>query len=263
MDVRLYRGERRVEFAVEVDWDGRGGFLAAHLTYPTAGALSGDMPFCVEDKPIADEPYVGIERTRDGAFIARSFVDWVGKDRSMAYVSHDGDRWFIFDRERNELAHILINSVDEPYAQWEESVNATMRGVGRHRFTFSLVPHESNWRQANLWRLSEELCTPVLETLATPGGELPASGSLIEVAPPGVALSACYRDGDRVLVRVHDTVGAGGETQITLPFEVADATVVDLHGDPLDGAEVEADGRTVTLTLTPWQIATVAVTPEE
>lgn len=263
MDVRLYRGERRVEFEVEVDWDGRGGFLAAHLPFTGEGELSGDMPFCVEDKPIADEPYVGIERTREGAFIARSFVDWAGEGRSIAYISHDGDRWFIFDRERNELAHILLNSVDEPYAQWEESVNRQMRGEGHHRFTFSIAPHESNWRQAGLWQLSEHLRTPVLEALPASGGDLPARGSLLEVTPPGVALSACYRDDDRVLVRVFDTVGAGGEAQITLPFEVAEGQLVDLHGAPLDGADVEADGNTVSLHLTPWQIATVAVTRAE
>lgn len=259
MDVRLYRGERRVEFAVEVDWDGRGGLLAAHLPYPGEGELSGDMPFCVEDKPIGEEPRVGIERTRDGAFIARSFVDWTGKPGSIAYISHDGDRWFILDRERNELAHILINSVDEPYAQWEESVNRQMRGEGRHRFTFSIAPHESNWRQAGLWQLSEHLRTPVLETLPTPGGDLPARGSLLEVSPPGVALSACYRDGERVLVRVFDTVGAGGEARIGLPFDIAEAELVDLNGEPLEGGEVEADGRSVSLRLTPWQIATLAV----
>ncbi len=270
MDVRLYRGERRVEFAVEVDWDGRGGFLAAHLPWPGAGEISADMPFCVEDKPLADEPYVGIERTREGMFIARSFVDCVCDGGSMAYVSHDGDRWFLFDRERNTLAHILINSVDEPYAQWEESVNRQMRGVGRHRFTFSIVPHEHNWRQAGLWQLSEHLRTPVLEVLpaanagagARAGGELPAAGSLLEVSPAQVALSACYRDGERTLVRVFDTVGAGAQARIALPFEVADAELVDLNGEPLELPAPEIDGRTVALTLAPWQIATVAVTPE-
>lgn len=262
MDVRLYRGERRVEFAVEVDWDGRGGFLAAHLPCSGDGALSADMPFCVEDKPLADEPWAGIERTREGMFIARSFVDRVGDGRAIAWVSHDGDRWFIFDRERNELAHILINSVDEPYAQWEESVNRQMRGIGRHRFIFSIVPHEHNWRQAGLWQLSEHLRTPVLETLPTPGGDLPATGSLLEVAPAQVALSACYRDGERVIIRVFDTVGAGAQAQVTLPFGIAAAELVDLNGEPLDGAAPEVDERTLTLALTPWQIATVAVTPE-
>jgi alpha-mannosidase len=263
MDVRLYRGERRVEFAIDVEWDGRGGFLAAHLPFPDEGDLAGDMPFCVEDKPLGDEPWVGIERTREGMFIARSFMDWTDGDRSIAYISHDGDRWFIFDRERNELAHILVNSADEPYAGWQESINRRIRGVGRHCFTFSVVPHEGNWRQAGLWQLSERLRTPVLETLPTFGGDLPASGGMLSVSPPGVALSACHRDDERLLVRVFDTVGAGGESQITLPFKVAEAELVDLNGFPLDEGEAQADGNSVSLRLSPWQIATVAVTPAD
>ncbi len=259
MDVRLYAGERRVEFAVEVEWDGRGGFLAAHMPLAEEGALSADMPFCVEDKPLAEEPCVGIERTRKGMFIARSFVDQVTDEGSLAYLSHDGDRWHIHDRERGELAHILINSVDEPYAKWEDSVNSTMRGIGRHRFTFSIAPHDGDWREDALWQLSENLRMPVLETVPTPGGDLPASGALLEVSPDSVALSACHNDGDRMLVRIFDTAGTGADAQITLPFEVAEATLVDLHGEPLAGTGVEADGRAGSLELNPWQIATVAV----
>ena len=141
LEVRLYRGERRIELGVEVDWDGRDGFLAAHLPFPFAGELFGDMPFCVELKDLAAEPYVGIERQRPGMFIARSFVDRVGAEASMAWVSHDGDRYFIHDAQTDTLAHLLVNSVRTCYADWEESVNRQMRGAGHHEFTCSIVPH--------------------------------------------------------------------------------------------------------------------------
>jgi len=257
LEARLHAGERRVEFAVEVEWDGRGGHLASHLPFPGRGAITGDMPFCVEDKPLWDEPYVGIERTREGMFIARSFVDWTADGRGLAYVSHDGDRYFILDREANVLAHILINSVREPYAEWEESVNRQMRGEGRHRFTFSLVPHEPG--AIDLWRLSENLRTRVLQTRPLGAGELPMAGSLLAVSPRGVSLSACHADGDRLLLRVFERSGGPARAEIALPFEVAEAAVVDLNGEPMDGPVVEVDGRTVAVKLRPWQIATVAV----
>jgi len=261
LEARLYRGGRRVELSLQVEWDGRGGFLATHLPYPGEGALAGDMPFCVEDKPLDEEPYVGIERTREGMFIARSFVDWVGDGRSMAYISHDGDRYFIFDRDRNTLAHILVNSVREPYAEWEESVNRQMRGEGRHRFTFSLVPHEGGWRDARLWQLSEDLRTAVLQTRPLGSGDLPPHGSLLAVEPDHVALSACYRDGEGVLMRVFDTSGEGARPRLTLPFDVADAFLVDLNGEALDEPPPAVEGPSVELPLGPWQIATVALAP--
>lgn len=259
LEARLYAGEPRAEFAVEVQWDGRNGFLAALLPYPEQGELVGDMPFCVENKPLWDEHWVGIERTRPGMFIARSFVDWTADGHGIAYLSHDGDRYYYMDLEEHELAHILVNSVAEPYADWEESVNRQMRGVGRHRFTFSLVPHAGDWREAGLPALSERLRTPVLQTRPRGRGDLPMAGSLLAVAPETVALSACYTDGDRVLVRVYDATGDGGRTAITLPFAVSAAERVDLNGEPMDGPEVHIEERTVALELRPWEIMTVAV----
>ncbi|MEA3401535.1 MAG: glycoside hydrolase family 38 C-terminal domain-containing protein [Armatimonadota bacterium] len=263
MEVRLYRGQRRVEFAVEVEWDGRGGFLASHLPWPGPGELFGDMPFCVEPTPLDDEPYVGIERAREGMFIARSFVDHVGDGGSIAYLSHDGDRYFIRDRERSTLAHILINSVREPYAEWEESVNRTMRGKGLHRFTFSLVPHEGDWRDGGLWRLSEELRTPVLQTRPLGAGDLPMHGELLAVEPGNVSLTACYADAGRVLVRLCELHGTHTEAMVRLPFEAAEAALVDLAGHSLDARPPRVDGRTVALPMSPHQIATLALTVEE
>ncbi|MGD9495538.1 MAG: hypothetical protein AB7Y46_04410 [Armatimonadota bacterium] len=259
LEARLYGGERRVEFAAQVEWDGRSGFLAAHLPYPGPGQIAGDMPFCVEDKPLWDEPYVGIERTRPGMFIARSFADWSAGGRGLAYISHDGDRYFIMDRDANVLQQILINSVREPYAEWEEDVNRQMRGEGRHAFAFSVVPHEGGWREAGLWRLSEDLRTPVLQTRTLGRGELPMEGRGLAVSPETVALSACYADRGRVLVRVFDSVGEGAQARIELPLEVAQAQVVDLNGEAMDGPPVRVEGEALLVELGPWQIATVAV----
>ncbi len=258
LEARLYADERRVEFSVEVEWDGRGGFLAAHLPYPGRGEIAGDMPFCVEGKPLWAEPYVGIERTRPGMFIARSFVDWTAGERGMAYISHDGDRYFIMDLEANVLQHILINSVREPYAEWEESVNRQMRGEGRHEFSFSVVPHEGGWREARLWQLSEALRTPVLRTRPLGRGELPMAGSALAITPETVALSACYADRERVLIRALDTTGEGARARIELPFDVVRAEIVDLNGEPM-ADEVTVDGREVRVELGPWQIVTVAL----
>ena len=196
LEARLYRGERRVEMRVEVDWDGRDGFLVSHIPVSDEARLFADMPFCVEDKRLDEEPYVGIERRREGMFIARSFVD----AGPLAYVSHDGDRYFIRDREAGTLAHILVNSVRSFYAEWEENVNRQMRGEGRHEFTFSLVPHAGDWREAGLWRLSEDLRNPAQTAWPLPGGELPAKRSLISVEPANVQMSACYLDGGRLLL---------------------------------------------------------------
>ncbi len=253
LEARLYRGERRVEMRVTVDWDGRDGFLASHI--PNTGEMVGDMPFCVEDKRLDEEPYVGIERRREGMFIARSFVD----TGSLAYVSHDGDRYFIRDADAGMLAHILVNSVRSFYAEWEESVNREMRGEGRHEFTFSIVPHEGDWRQAGLWRLSESLRNPARTAWPLPGGDLPTKRSLISVEPANVQMSACYLDGGRLLVRVFETHGIETEATIEFPFEPDAAVRVDLNANELGGEGVSIAGANVSVKLRTFEIATIAV----
>lgn len=259
LEVRLYRGERRVELHVEVDWDGRDGFLAAHLPFPFAGEMFGDMPFCVEPKNLAAEPYVGIERQRRGMFIARSFVDRVGRDASIAWVSHDGDRYFLYDEHTDTLAHLLVNSVRTFYDDWEENVNSQMRGEGHHQFTCSIVPHEGDWRQAGLWRLADSLRTPPQSVWPLPGGDLPARHSLLSIGPQNVQMSACCLGEGRLLVRVFDSDGATTTARITLPFSPQSATRVDLNGNDMGDEGVSIEGSAVLVKLRPYEIATVGL----
>ncbi len=259
LETRLYRGERRVEFHATIDCVGLCGFIASHMPLPGSGRLHGDMPFCVEAKDLEQEPYVGIERQRPGSFIAQSFVDWSDGQRGMAYVSHDGDRYYVHDFEPNTIRHILINAFPWPNTGWEQHINPLTDCVGRHEFTYSIVPHEGDWQDARLWQLAGELRDKPLLAWPAAGGALPPYHSLFSVEPGNVTLSALYTEGDRVLVRVFENAGHETEATIALPFEAQDARQVDLLGKPIDAAAPRVTGRQIMLRLGPWQIATVAV----
>ncbi len=259
LETRLHRGEKRIEFRAEVDWAGIDGFLASHTPYPGPGNLVGDMPFCVEEKSLSQEPYVGIERQRQGLFIAQSFVDWTDGKRALAYVSHDGDRYYVFDEERHALAHILVNSVRRPPDTWEQHVNEQMEGEGRHEFTYSLVSHAGSWREAELWRVAAELRAQPLRAWPGPTGSLPPRHSLVSISPANVSLSACYIEGERTLIRLYENAGLATTAKVTLPAKLASAKVVNLLGEPMRGAAVKRRGSTLSINLKPWQIATIAV----
>jgi len=259
LEARLYRGERRVEFHAEIDCAGMDGFIASHLPYPGPGRIHGDMPFCVEEKDLAREPYVGIERQRPGMFIAQSFVDWVDDNRSMAYVSQDGDRYYVLDEDSNTLRHILINTFKRREEGWERHINRWADCVGTHEFTYSLVPHEGDWREARLWQESHALRERPILAWPTASGKEPLWQSLISVEPDNVTLSAFYVEGDRILARLFENAGRQAEATIALPFVPSAAQVVDLLGEPSDGAQPQVNGRQVELLMRPWEIATVSL----
>ena len=260
LETRLYRGERRVEFHARIDCVGMGGFVASHLPLPGPGRLHGDMPFCVEAKDLAREPYVGIERQRPGMFIAQSFVDWTDGERSMAYVSHDGDRYYGFDATANTLWHVLVNAFRQRTTRWENHINRRADCVGTHEFTYSLIPHEGDWREARLWQVAHSLREPPLLAWPAAGGELPAYHSFFSVQPANVTLSACYLEAGRIMVRVFENAGREALATIALPFEPLDAQLTNLLGEQMEGPAVETRGAEVLLRLRAWQIATVALT---
>jgi alpha-mannosidase len=159
-EVRLPAGERRVELEVRVDWQGLDGFLALLFPLPYAGELWGGIPYGVERKALEEEPYVGIERHREGMFWAQHFVVWTDGRRGLAYVPCNGDTHYVWDRAEGSLAHILLNSIHRPADTWEKDVNEQMEGRGTHTFTASLVWHAGDWRAARLWRTSAHLSAP-------------------------------------------------------------------------------------------------------
>jgi alpha-mannosidase len=262
MWTRLYRDEARVEFTVDIDWRGYDGFITAMMPCPGAGTLHGDMPFCVETKDLEAEPYIGIERQRQGMFIAQSFVDWCDGNTGIAYVSHDGDRYHIWDSRTNTLEHILINSVRRPQNTWEQHVNERMEAVGHSRFTFSIVPHAGTWRDAELVRTAETLRTPALR--AWPGGgpaTVPACQSMLSVDAENVAVSAFLREkGGAVHLRMVETHGHAATCTVHLPFNVESAHIAGKNAEHRNTSEPIIHGSSVRLELAPWEIVTLRLT---
>lgn len=272
LELRLPAGERRIEMATTVEWQGQDGFLALHLPLPAAGELWGGIPYGAERKDLASEPYVGFERSRPGMFWAQDFVDWTDGSRGIACLPHDGDVYYVYDRAQRVLGHILINSFRRPPGTWEQHVNRELEGRGRHTFVTSLVWHAGDWRAAALGARARSLTVPPVVVPRRRGrGPLPPFHGLLDVAPATVCLVALYREGETTLVRLYEAAGQETTATLTFPVPVCAATVVDLLNEPLSGAAGGAgrvaliagvDGserRRLTCRLRPWQILTIAL----
>ncbi|MHB8997837.1 MAG: glycosyl hydrolase-related protein, partial [Armatimonadota bacterium] len=268
LETLLFKDQARIEFRLTCHWRGGDGFLAALWPTPIEGALETDVNFGAEIKDLDAIRYGkieghlsnNIERMRDGAFYARSFVSVSDGMRGVTHVSHDGDRYYIRDKAAGTIAHILINSVRPVQSGWEKHANYQRDALTRHTLNWSLVFHEGDWRVAGMARTAAALrqAPEVLAAHGAPDADLPAQHSFMSVEPANVALSAFYQDGEATLLRVWETEGRECEMMVQLPFAPLTAAVVDLNGDWLpDEAPPVVEGATLKLPLRPWQVATV------
>jgi alpha-mannosidase len=127
---------------------------------------------------------------------------------------------------------------------------------GRWKFQYSLIPHEGGWENAH--EHAHRYLRPLRAIRTSRGdGTPPESGSLIEIEPPEVVLSALKlaEDGEGVVARVYNIVPEPVEARVRLllPFERVE--LIDLNEENPEA--IDTEGGAVRLHLRPNEIATL------
>lgn len=131
---------------------------------------------------------------------------------------------------------------------------------GEQRFTYYLCPHTGDWRDAGLVRLGQELnLPPITMPVESHAGSLPPSGSLFGVDGEGVILHTVKfaEDSDALVLRLYETRGRRAKAKVALPVRPRHAWRCNLMEEPGERVACSPDG--ITLSLEPWEIATVLV----
>ncbi len=130
---------------------------------------------------------------------------------------------------------------------------------GGHRFTYALMPHAGDFREAGVIAAAEDLNAP----LRIVYGDVPAgsSRSLVEVDMPQVVVEAIKQaeDSDAVIVRLYEAWGGRCKTRVRTTLPATRAFLCDLLERNLE--EVDARDGVVELDLTPFKILTVKLEP--
>jgi len=132
---------------------------------------------------------------------------------------------------------------------------------GRHSFTYRLLPHTGDLREAGVISAAYDLNVPVRVAAATSHpGALGEAHGFLSVSPPNAVLETVKRadDGDLV-VRLYESWGRRGRVAVRMPWPVGRATVTDLLERPI--APAESSGDRVEVDLTPFQVVTLKVAP--
>src|ERR1700674_791394 len=130
---------------------------------------------------------------------------------------------------------------------------------GRHRFTYALMPHSGDFREAGVIQEAEDLNA----ALRTVRGNLPSEQrrSLVEIDTPEVIVEAIKRaeDSDAVIVRLYEAWGRRCHAQVRTTLEASRANLCDLLERDLE--EVPVRDGVIELDLTPFKILTLKLDP--
>ena len=225
--------------------------LHFHKRYPR-------IDFDVELNDVPDKTVVlaefplaqAIRETRRGIPYGLSHGTWEAKDPNLAGYA-DGIvaaiRWSHYQCERGGVAILdrglpgreltgrtpalfLLNAQDI-YMGYP---CAWLSGDGRHNFSFALVAHDGDWRDARIPQMAWEFnCPPVV--LADAAGAAPQS--FVQTSD-NVIVQAMRREGDEIELRLAECLGIAGTAEVALNLPHREAALTDLVGGrrrPLTG----------------------------
>jgi len=127
---------------------------------------------------------------------------------------------------------------------------------GRWKFQYSLIPHEGGWE--NAYSHAHRFVRPLRAVRTSRGdGTLPESGSLVEIEPREVVLSALKlaEDGDGVVARVYNIASGLVDARLRLLLSFERVERRDLNEENPEAVEIQ-DGA-VRLQLRSNEIATL------
>jgi hypothetical protein len=197
-------------------------------------------------KILRDYPF-GVEETKNQAFHALTFADFVGRDRGLLAL-HAGTQYF-----RREDSGRFSNLI---MREWESYFSHEYGWPSYAEYRHGLMPHGGNLQNADRLRAAAEFARPLLCYVKKPqAGDLPASGSFLAVSPPGLSLTAFRKKaGGGFELRLVENEGCRAEGEVVVCLPVSRAAATDLLGNRLAAAELR--GGRLSVSADPWKILT-------
>jgi len=130
---------------------------------------------------------------------------------------------------------------------------------GRHRFTYALMPHPGDFREAGVIAAAEDLNAPL--RVVSSGLLSGERHSLIEVDTPQVVVEAIKRaeDSDAIVVRLYEAWGGRCRARVKTSLPASRATICDLL--ERERGEVAVKDGELELELGPFKILTLKLEP--
>jgi alpha-mannosidase len=227
-----------------IDWHETHKLLKVGFTLAAApDSLMCEIPYGVIGR--AGRPRTQAERAKY-EFPCQRWVDAADSQGGVAMLTESKYGW---DWRGGVLRLSLLRS-----PVWPDS----SADRGHHEFRFAVFPHAGDWRAAAVERRAAEYNVPVLASVQPAhAGALGRRTSLASVDAPDVEITWIKRaeDSNALVLRLVEWHGRPVTATVTLRSPVRSARLANLLEDP--GAPLPARGNQITVSLRPWEIATI------
>ncbi|MBM7566033.1 alpha-mannosidase [Paenibacillus sacheonensis] len=272
-DLILYPHRKRVDFKTRISWHESHKLLKA--------AFPIDI---VSTKAAYEIPFGALERPthRNTSWEQAQYEvcghRWADISEGDYGVSLMNDCKYGYDIKGGVLRLSLLRA-----PKWPDSG----ADQGEHEFTYSLYPHERDWRNAEVVRRAAELNHPAAairvpagsgdgsgESGHSPGSgssshsssgsssgsgkSLPATNTLLQLNSSTVILDTVKpaESGEGIVLRFYESTGSRDRIQFQLPPTARRASIVNLLEDELEACGVSPEG-TVALAFKPFEIISI------
>lgn len=243
-DVVFYHGDRRIDFRTRVVWN------EAHKLLKVGFPID-----VVASKATYEIPYGALERPthRNTSWeqaqyevCGHRFVDVSEHGYGVSLLN---DCKYGYDIQGTTIRLSLLRA-----PKWPD----VTADLGEHEFTYSLYPHEGDWRTAHTLRRAAELnAENVVFPTDRQRGSLPAAGSLLPFESEHVVLDSVKpaEDGDGIVLRLYESSGGRGRAVLNWPRPFARAMLS--NALEADGETLAAEDGRIALSFAPFEIKTI------
>lgn len=246
-EIMLYHHRRRVDFRTKVDWHESHKLLK--VAFPVdivASKATYEIPFGALERPTHRNT------SWDQAQFEVCGHRWADLSEGGYGVSLLNDCKYGYDIKDGVMRLSLLRAPKWPDQGADQ---------GKHEFTYSLLPHEKDWREAHVVREAAELNQAVVAVQAPSGqsGRLPAEHSWLHLESTHVILDTIKRaeDGSGTILRFYESSGGRETVTIKWPTHPIDVSVVNLLEDEME--DIATVNGEINLSFRPYEVKTIKI----
>ncbi|MGF9700593.1 alpha-mannosidase [Paenibacillus sp. MABNR03] len=243
-DIVFYRHQRRVDFQTKVNWKESHKLLKVAFPVDLVSAKATyEIPFGSLERPTHNNT------SWEQAQFEVCGHRWADVSEGNSGVSLLNDCKYGYDIKGQTIRLSLLRAPRWPDEHADQ---------GEHEFTYSLLPHEGDWRTAGVVRRAMELNHPV-QTVAAGrhAGVLPAEHAWIDYQSEHVILDTvkASEDGSGTVLRFYESSGGRETVRVQWRDQHVKASMINLLEDEIE--QLASQDGAFELTFKPYEIKSV------
>ncbi|MBO7359348.1 MAG: alpha-mannosidase [Clostridia bacterium] len=235
---------KRVDFSSDIDWQEPHGLLKTHFP---VDVFYNQAQFDIQYGNVTRATHKNT--SWDVARFEVCAHKWMDVSEAAYGAAILSDCKYGYSVDEDSVALSLVKSATDPDSTAD---------IGKHVFSYSLMPHCGDWRQANVPEAGYRFNIPV-EAIKAENGNRDVSFAFACVDRPNVMIETVKAalHGEGTIIRLYECFGARTKATLTLEKAPEAACFTSLMEDDLETAGFK--GNSIELEFKPYEIVTLRI----